>query len=490
MRFMDVSLVLELRQELEGTQAEISHLGSEAYHEDIKSWSDTCEKEAGSLIYPGESGAIADALQGAIVNVTSAEEVSKTINFARNYKVEFVARAAGHSTSNESATRGGIVISLHRMRKVVVDPASKTVRVQGGATWEDVNLATAVYGLALVGATASQTGVGGSTLGGGFGWLTGQYGLIIDNLVKATVVMANGSIVEASEDWHKDLFWALRGAGQAFGVVTELVFRAHDVPDKVFGGLLYYTADKLAEIVEFANWFHQQQDEHSGFFFGFRAPSPVEETMVMTLLFYNGCLEKATAFFAPLLSLHSALGKTDMMSYEQVNRLANIEPSPEGRKWIGGTQISFPLDKKLAHELWVDFNRLMLLYPSVGNSVLAFELLPYSKVASVPIDATSCANRGPSYNAGLLLCWLDPNQDAILVQSGRALLRKIRRLQGQEDSDEHVSSYANYAGHNYSPKYLFGPNLPRLQELKKRYDQHNAFHKWHNLVSPTDDPRR
>ncbi|KAL3442045.1 hypothetical protein BJX65DRAFT_287673 [Aspergillus insuetus] len=473
MRFMDRALVLELRRDLEGTRAEISHLGSETYHADIKSWSETCEKDA-----------------GAIVKVTSAEEVSKTIGFARSHNIEFVAKAGGHSTSSESATRGGIVISLDRMRDVVLDPDSKTVRVQGGCRWEDVNKATAAYGLAVVGATASETGVSGSALGGGFGWLTGQYGLISDNLVGATLVLADGSIVGASEDQHKDLFWAIRGAGQAFGVATELVFKAHSIPNRMFGGCVYFGADKLPKIVAFANWFHQQQDEHSGFFFGFRSPSPAEDCLIMTLLFYNGPIEKATAFFAPVLSLQSVLGKVDMMSYTEVNRLANVEPTPEGRKWIGGTEISFPLDQKLAHDLWLEFNHVMQLSPTMGNSVLAFELLPYGQVTSIPIDTTSCANRGYTYNAGLLLCWQKPDDDPVITQKGRALLRNIRRWQGLSYSDDHVRAYANYAGHNYSPRYVFGANLPRLQELKRRYDPYNAFHKWHNLVSPTEDIRR
>jgi FAD/FMN-containing dehydrogenase len=472
MRLMNQALVLELRRQLEGTRAEISHLGSETYHADIKSWSETCEKDA-----------------GAIVKVTSAEEVSKTIVFARRHNIEFVAKAGGHSTSSESATRGGIVISLERMRDVVVDPASKTVRVQGGCRWEDVNQATTAYGLGVVGATASQTGVSASALGGGFGWLTGQYGLISDNLVMATMVLADGSVLETSEDRHNDLFWAIRGAGQAFGIATELVFKAHSIPDKVFGGSLNFEADKLATIVAFANRFHQQQDEHSGFFFGFRRPSPEDECVVMTLLFYNGPIEKATAFFEPVLSLQCALGKADMMSYTEVNRLANVEPTPKGRKWIGGTEISFPLEEKLAHELWLEFDRLMHLSPTMDNSVLAFELLPYGQVTSVPIEATACANRGHSYNAGLLLCWQNPDDDPVVTQKGRALLRNIRRWQPLSyiDGDDHVRAYANYAGHNYSPKYVFGVNLPRLQELKRRYDPHNAFHKWHNLVTPSED---
>lgn len=438
-------------------------------------------------------------LQGAIVNVTSTEEVSKTVNFARNHHIEFVVKAGGHSTSSESATRGGIVISLSKMRNVSVDTESRTVRVQGGAIWDDVNTATAPHGLAVVGATASQTGVGGSTLGGGYGWLTGQHGLIVDNLISATIVLADGSILEASQDTHPDLFWAIRGAGQAFGIVTELVFKAYDMPSDIFGGLLYFTPGKLDKIVEFANWFDEQQNERSGFFFGFRAPSPVEEALVMALIFYDGPKEEATAFFGPLLSLHATLGAAGMTSYTQLNRLGNIEPKPAGRKAMGGTNITFPLDKKLAHELWSAFDQIMAAYPEAVASVLAFELLPYSKVISIPVTATACSNRGRFYNVGLLLCWQSPDSDAAMDQYRRVIIAKIQYSQRQFNRGEHAVSYPNYSGkfgtliaayhllvsgHDFSSGSLFGTNLPRLQELKGIYDQNNFFRKWHNLLKP------
>lgn len=438
-------------------------------------------------------------LQGAIVNVTSTEEVSKTVTFARSHHIEFVVKAGGHSTSSESATRGGIVISLCKMRNVSVDTESRTVRVQGGAIWDDVNTATAPHGLAVVGATASQTGVGGSTLGGGYGWLTGQHGLIVDNLISATIVLADGRILEASQDTHPDLFWAIRGAGQAFGVVTEMVFKAYDMRRDIFGGLLYFTPDKLDKVVEFANWFDEQQNERSGLFFGFRAPSPVEEALVMTLVFYDGPKGEATAFFAPLLSLHSTLGAAGMTSYTQLNRLGNIEPIPAGRKAMGGTNITFPLDKKLAHELWSAFDQIMAAYPEAVASVLAFELLPYSKVISVPVTATACANRGRFYNVGLLLCWQSPERDAAMDQYRRAIIAKIQYSQHQFNRGEHAVSYPNYSGkfgtlitayhllvpgHDFSSGSLFGTNLPRLQELKRTYDQNNFFRKWHNLLKP------
>ncbi|KAL2869385.1 FAD-binding oxidoreductase [Aspergillus lucknowensis] len=468
MPFLGYNLTLELRRELEGTRAEIACRGTDNYGESIKSWSDTCQKEAGAVVY-----------------VTTTEEVSIVIAFARKHHIEFVVKGGGHSTGGESASHGGIVISLRKMRKVLADPASETVCVQGGCTWDEVNKATAPYNLAVVGATASQTGVGGSTLGGGYGWLTGRHGLIIDSLVGVRVVLADGSVFEASEDAHQDLFWAIRGAGQAFGVVTEFTFRAHHIPDQVFGGLLYFSVDKLRKVVEFANWFDEQQDENSGFFFGFSVPSLVDEPVITAVLFYNGTKDKAHEFFAPLLSLDSVTNTTDMMSYTELSQVTNIEPIPEGRKCFGGTHIKFPLDETLVKELWNVFSQITEDYPLMGNSVLAFELLPYGKVMSVPVDATACANRGRFYNVGLLLCWREAGHDAVMDQYRQFIISKIEHSQ-KGDTGEGVAAYANYAGHDFGAKYLFGDNLPRLQELKRLYDPHNVFRKWHNLLSSTD----
>jgi FAD/FMN-containing dehydrogenase len=129
-----------------------------------------------------------------VVRVTSTHEVSEVVSFASKRHIPFVVKAGGHSTSGSSATHGGIVISLSKMRKVVVDPASKTVAVQGGATWEDIDEAAAQHGLAVVGGTVNHTGVGRTTLGGGYGWLMGRYGLIIDNLLSVKMVLADGFV--------------------------------------------------------------------------------------------------------------------------------------------------------------------------------------------------------------------------------------------------------------------------------------------------------
>jgi hypothetical protein len=332
------------------------------------------------------------------------------------------------------------------MRKVLTDPASKTVCVQGGATWQDVNSSTAPYGLVVVGATSSHTGVGGSTLGGGCSWLTGRYGLIIDNLISVRIVLADGSIVEASETTSPDLFWAIRGAGQAFGVVTELVFRAYDLKHPVFGGALYFTPDKLRDIVQFANEFHRRMDENSGLVFGFTAPAFMEETAVLAIPFYNGTREEAESFFAPLLSADPVLSQTDMMSYAKLNAIANVEPYPEGRKNINGTNITLPLDIDFMHDVYNLFDRVMRKHRRVGDSVLMFELFPYTHVVEVPLDATACANRGCYYNVGSIFCWQDPDLDRIIQIEQQAIISKIGRFGSREEDEQRVAAYSNYAG--------------------------------------------
>lgn len=295
------------------------------------------------------------------------------------------------------------------------------------------------------------------------------------------------NIVEASDEDHQDLFWAVRGAGQAFGIVTELVFRAHELAGPVYGGTLVFTVDRLPGILEFASRFDKLQDENSGFFFGLAAPSAADRTGILVLPFYNGSQEKSEEFFAPLMSLGPSINKTSMMSYKELNGIANVDPVPEGRKCFSGTKVSMPLDQHLLCDLWEHFDAIMDKYPRSNNSVLMFELIPYEKTISVPIDATACADRGRYYNVALLLCWYDPEHDAAMHTYMRALLTQIKRSDCYAGKKEPVvQANANFAGHEIGATYLFRDNLPRLQALKKKYDPHNVFSKWHDLVSHTE----
>ncbi|KAG2411601.1 hypothetical protein HFD88_009157 [Aspergillus terreus] len=464
MPFLSYRHALQLKEQLEGTAAEVVTSESEDYAKSIQRWSDTCEKEA-----------------GAIVRVTSTSEVSIVVEFAQKHHVKYVVEAGGHSTTGASASHGGIVISMTTMRKVMTDTASRTVCVQGGAIWKDVNRSTMPHGLAVVGATADQTGVAASTLGGGYGWLSGLYGLIMDSLLSVKMVLADGSVVEASDESHPDLFWAVRGAGLAFGVVTELVFRAHPIPPRLFGGSIYYTGDKLPQIVRFANQFHERQDPKSGLFFGFRAHPLVRGTAIVVLLFYHGTQSEGEAFFRDLLTINAAEEGTGPMSYAELHTLANIEPIPEGRKSIDGTTVTFPLAMEKYLAVYDKLEHISRTYPEIRESTLVFEMLPYGKVKEVPLDATACASRGPYYNVGLVFCWRNPELDRKIVALKRDVLDVLKRESSEEEA--HAEIYPNLAGHEFRASQLFRGNLDRLRELKKKYDPENVFRHWHNLLN-------
>lgn len=362
-------------------------------------------------------------------------------------------QGGGHSTSAASSIHGGIVINLSAMNKVLVDPASATVAVQGGATWAEVDRAAGREGLVVVGCTTSAAGVAGTALGGGFGWLTGRYGLVIDNLISLKLVLADGRIVTASMTENPDLFWAARGAGPSFGVATELILRAHRHRSPVFGGLLYFSVDKLDALVDFASQFDDRTTGDEALFFGFTTQPPTyPSTIIVALIFYNGPRVAAESFFAPLLALHPVQNDTREMPYWEMNGILARLARPGNRKCIGGGAITLPFDHGLVTELYEDFDRIMRTYPRVEGSTLFFELIPHMHVTKVPFDATAYANRGPYHNAAVILRWHDPELDHRMRRTVHELLRKIRERAPIAKLPAHgVGVYSNYAGTDMTP---------------------------------------
>ena len=182
-----------------------------------------------------------------IARCESAADVAAAIDFARRHGLEISVRGGGHNAWGASVGTGGIMIHLGGLNAVKVDPAARRVRVGGGAMLGDMDAATQAHGLATTAGTVSHTGVGGLTLGGGFGWLGHRHGLAIDNLVSAEVVTADGRILRASEQENPELFWALRGGGGNFGVVTEFEFRLREVGPLVDFGLFFFDLDHGTE---------------------------------------------------------------------------------------------------------------------------------------------------------------------------------------------------------------------------------------------------
>ena len=199
-RLINPSDMYNLSSLLSNTSAELRNPSHPQYEASIQRWSRAAEKPAGLAVVP-----------------TSASEVSTILKYAMEHTIDVAVKGGGHSTAGVSSTNGGLLIDLSRMNSVRVDSDNNLLYVGGGATWDKVDNEAWKYGLATVGGTVADTGVGGLALGGGYGWLSGQHGLTIDVITEVEIVLADGRIMRCNEKEEPDLFWAVRGAGQNFG---------------------------------------------------------------------------------------------------------------------------------------------------------------------------------------------------------------------------------------------------------------------------------
>ena len=195
-----------------------------------------------------------------IVRCMGAADVQQAVNFARSFGLLVSIRGGGHSAPGYGTNEGGLVIDLSSMKGIRVDPDARTVIAQGGVLWRDLDHETQAYGLATTGGTVSNTGITGLTLGGGLGWLMGKHGLTVDNLISADVVTADGQFRKASEKDNPDLFWALRGGGGNFGVVTSFEYRLHPVT-QVLGGMVIFPIDQARDVLRFYREFRASKRE-------------------------------------------------------------------------------------------------------------------------------------------------------------------------------------------------------------------------------------
>jgi hypothetical protein len=237
-------------------------------------------------------------------------DVIGAVNFAREQRLTVAVRCGGHNGGGLGTCDDGLVIDLSPMKGTHVDPVARTVRVAGGCTWGEVDHATHAFGLATPSGIVSTTGVGGLTLGGGLGHLTRACGLAIDNILEVDLVLADGRFVTASADQHPDLFWAVRGGGGNFGVVTSFLFKLHPI-STVYGGPMLWHLDQAEAVLRwYRDFITQAPDEMNGFFAFLKVPPgpPFPEhlhakAMCGIVWCYTGSLDQAETVFAPIRRL-------------------------------------------------------------------------------------------------------------------------------------------------------------------------------------------
>ena len=273
---------------------------------------------SGQLVTPGDPeydtarrvhNGMIDRYPLAIARCRDVADVIVSIALARDARLPLAVRGGGHNAAGLGTVDDGLVIDLSPMKGIHVDAATRTVRVEAGCTWGDVDHATHAFGLATPSGVVSTTGVGGLTLGGGIGHLSRGFGLTIDNLLSAELVLADGSVVTASADEHPDLFWAIRGGGGNFGIVTSFVFRLHPV-GTVYAGPTLWPIERASEVLRWFRDFILQEPEDLGGVFAFISvppgppfPEDLWGTTVAAIVWcFTGPLEGAEARFAPIRS--------------------------------------------------------------------------------------------------------------------------------------------------------------------------------------------
>lgn len=410
-------------------------------------------------------------------------DVIAAVNFGRDQGLLIAIRGGGHSGPGLGSCDDGLVIDLSAMRSVRVDPASRTVRVDAGCTSGDVDHATHPFGLAVPFGIVSTTGVAGLTLGGGTGYLTRKYGLTIDNLLEADVVLADGSFVTASESQHPDLFWALRGGGGNFGVVTSFLFRAHPV-STVYAGPIFWEATHARDVMRAYRDFLPTAPEELGAFVGLKTvpstdPFPKDywgRRACAVISSYNGPTEEGEKVMAPLLESvpPPIFNWMDAMPFPAMQAL--FDPLlPKGLQWYwkGDFVKSLPDEAIDAHisqaakapsEL-----SLMHLYPIDGA------------VRRVPKDATAWHTRDATWSMVIAGIAADPKQAEALTTWGREYWKAVHpfNLEG---------AYVNFMMDDEVQgrvQATYGENYTRLAAVKAKYDPDNLFRINQNILPAT-----
>ncbi|KAI0722159.1 FAD-binding domain-containing protein [Cerioporus squamosus] len=431
----------------------------------------------GDLLTPDDEGyesAIARWAKNAarkaalVAFVKDAEDVSRAVIYAKQAKLPIAIKGGGHNASGASSSKGGLVIDLSRyLNGVKVDTQKKLGYVGGGAIWETVDKIAIEHGLATVGGTVNHVSKLFLVLGGGYGWLSGAYGLAIDNL--ATVVTADGSILTASETENPDLFWGIRGAGSNFGVVTEFVLKLHPQRRTIYCGTLIYSPDTLEALLDVTQkWWDNGPSE--------RRPC------IVLFVFYNGSEEEGRANFKAFLDLKPIADMSKEQPYEVLNTLQNHIAAPGQNVYMKGCFAPTPFPRTLLPRV---FERVVALSaPEAYTFGLLFEYFPLGKINAVPDDATAYRRRlAPNV---LCVVYAKEESEAAFRYSRDAAHELTRLVTGKQDEEV---GYGNYSPDSEAlptggsvlaskAEANFGTNYKRLQEVKKKYDPELVFHKW------------
>jgi FAD/FMN-containing dehydrogenase len=414
----------------------------------------------------------------AVVRCGAVSEVAATVSVARQAGVPLAVRGGGHSLPGFSTCDGGIVLDLSGLRAVQVDAAARRARVGGGCTWAEFDTRAQEHGLATTGGLVSSTGVGGLTLGGGIGWLTRAHGLACDNLLAAELVTAAGAVVRASAQENPDLFWALRGGGGNFGVVTSFEFALHPVGDVTAVLLIWPYASAAAVAAAYRGWTRGLPDELTTMLVYLTGPDmdgiPDEvrgRLSIGVVGCHIGTAAEADRDLAVLRALPGVVDLSDRAGYLDLQQMFDAE-LPPGRRYYFSDMLFDELSDGLLEMLATAASQR----PSPGCE---FDIHHMEGAAGrVGPGATAFAGRSARFVMNTLACWDEPSED----DAHRSWVRSVKQACAPFRA---ACGYVNFAGDTGSAdeiRDVYGPaRYDRLVAVKQHWDPENLFHLNQNI---------
>jgi FAD/FMN-containing dehydrogenase len=443
---------------------------------------------SGDVLGPGDPGydearrihnGVIDKRPALIARCLSTADVVDAVNVGRDEGLEISVRGGGHNVAGKAVTDGGLMIDLSPMKGIHVDPVRQTVRAQPGVLVGELDRATAAFGLATPSGVVSGTGIAGLTLGGGLGWLMSRYGMAVDNLLSAEVVLASGEIVTAGDDADPELFWALRGGGGNFGVVTSFEYRAYPVTSVLGGPVLHAlaAAPQLFSVYrDFASDLPDELGTQAAFL---HAPDGSGAKLCGVAVCYCGeDAQRAESQTRPVREFGTPIA--DMVArvpYPAINT---------GMDWL------FP---KGTFDYWTSAFFEELSDEAIAVMIAAFERAPsdlcalvledfHGAVTRVEPTSTAYPHRQPGFNLLVISSW----RDASDTDAGIAWARDTFAALAPYTAERAYTNYLAAEDHETRVHHAYGPNYERLVALKRRYDPHNLFHLNQNI--PPAGPAR
>jgi len=424
--------------------------------------------------------AMIDRRPAVIVQCSEADDVLHAISYARENGLEISIRGGGHNIAGSALCDNGVVIDFSNMKTVSVDAQKRRVYVEPGATLGDFDKAVQAHGLATPVGINSTTGVAGLTLGGGFGWLTRKYGMTIDNLVSAEMITADGRKIQVSEDENTDLFWAIRGGGGNFGVITQFEFSLYPVGPEILAGLLVFPINQAKQVLEKYREFVKSAPEELNIWVVLRKAPPLPflpenvhgKEVVVLAIFYAGDIKEGEKLIDPLRSFGDTYGEhVGAQPYVQWQQAFDPLLTPGARNYWKSHNFKELSDGAL--ESIIEFAGKL---PSPHCEI--FVGLIEGAANRVPSDAMAYGHRDAKFVLNVHGRWDEAAQDETCISWAREFFKASAPFAS-------AGAYVNFMTADESDRVAaaYGVNYARLKQIKKKYDPENFFHNNQNIKS-------